>query len=226
MQDMVDVLRTLPHAVPSGPATADVVAGDVARGRRALIRRRYRRLACSSAVVAAAAIVAAAVGAVGAPRLGDSAPITGATHESQMQLVAYTGTQPAGFKVSTVPAGWHVISSDRTAFVVAPPGANTSEPAGLPGVSFVGRIAVALQGMSRLPSDSPVKKVTVNGKQGRLGVAHGADKADLAVWLIFPDGVGHNVLVQVPKSLGLTDDQIVRFAQGVTVTGEAEAAAG
>jgi hypothetical protein len=237
MQDVLDVLQSLPHHVP--PAAADVVADDVARGRRALIRRRRRRIACSSAAVAAVAAVA-----VGATQLGASAPAPVAkepaatSQTSRVRLVAYTGAQPVGFKVSTVPAGWTVVSSDRTAFVVAPPGAKVThhrprrpaasvqDPDGQGGVSFEGRIAVMLQGMSRLPSRSPVTKVTVNGKQGLLGLADGGDAATRAAWLIFPDGAGHQVLVQVPRSLGLTDDQIVRFAQGITVTGEAQPAAG
>jgi hypothetical protein len=36
----------------------------------------------------------------------------------------------------------------------------------------------------------------------------------------------HKVLVQVPASLGLTRAQIVSFAQGITVTKAAKAAAG
>jgi len=160
------------------------------------------------------------------PRVANGPAAT--TQTSRIRLVAYTGAQPVGFKVSTVPAGWTVASSDRTAFVVAPPGTSTSAQGRGPrwSVSFEGRIAVMLQGMSRLPSDSPITKVTVNGKKGLLRLAHGGDAATRAAWLIFPDGAGHKVLVQVPTSLGLTDDQIVRFARGITVTGEAQPVAG
>jgi hypothetical protein len=41
-----------------------------------------------------------------------------------------------------------------------------------------------------------------------------------------PYGQDHEVLVQVPLSLGLTDKQIVSFAQGITVTSAALAANG
>ena len=46
------------------------------------------------------------------------------------------------------------------------------------------------------------------------------------MWLIFPSGQGSKVLVQVPVSLGLTSNQIVRFAQGITVTSVAVPASG
>jgi hypothetical protein len=233
MPDLIDILRTLPDASGPGPARADVVAADVARGHRALSRRRRRRIACSSAVLAVA--VSVGVGAGQLTRPGDSASPAasgpGATTQApRVRLAAYTGAQPVGFKVRTVPEGWHVVSSDRSEFVVAPPGADTSasknDPAGGRAISLEGRIAVMLQGMSRLPGHSPVTKVDVNGEQGRLGLADGGDAKTRAKWLIFPDGAGHQVLVQVPTSLGLTDAQIVRFARGVTVTGDAQATHG
>jgi hypothetical protein len=251
MQDMIDVLRTLPHAVTPGPAGAEVVAADVARGHRALIRQRRRRIAHSGIVAAAAAVLVGAtqLAQVGGPRQPAADGSNATTQQaSRVQLVDFTGTQPVGFKVSTVPAGWQVISSDKTTFVVAPPGSDASAAgpqrgaAGGPGVgfvgSFVGRIAVMLQGASRLPSDSPVTKVSINGKDGLLGHARDGHAPDAngrpskgaamgaVLWLIFPDAAGNKVLVQVPTSLGLTNDQIVRFAQGITVTSDAHSLGG
>jgi hypothetical protein len=240
MQDMVDVLKTLPHSVTPAPATAEVVAADLARGHRALIRRRRRRIAGSSLVVAAVAVVT--VGATQLTQVGGLRPPAAAGSNAttqqapRIQLVNFTGTQPVGFKVSTVPAGWQVISSTRTAFVVAPPGSNAaSGDTEGSGVSYEGRIAVMLQGMSRLPSDLPVTKVSINGKVGLLG--HARDEQEPGtrprssnhagvLWLIFPDAAGNKVLVQVPTSLGLTNDQIVRFAQGITVTSDAHSTGG
>jgi hypothetical protein len=83
-----------------------------------------------------------------------------------------------------------------------------------------------LQGMSELPSGSQPTQVTINGKQGQLGFAEGGTGKSRYEWLIFPDSAGHKVLVQVPASLGLTQAQIVSFAQGITVTKAAKAAAG
>jgi hypothetical protein len=233
MQDMLDALRALPPAVTPGPAAPDVAAADVARGHRALSRQRHRRIAFSGAALA----VVAAVGvAVGLPARVDStthpaaagSPAT--TQVTKVQLEAYTGAQPAGFRVAAVPAGWQVISSDRSSFVVAPPGASAtaSQPdsGDGQGISFVGRIAVMLQGQSTMPSHSPVTEVNINGKEGRLGFAEGGTGSSRYLWLIFPDAKGHKVLVQIPASVGLTNHQIVRFAQGITVTSAAVAASG
>jgi hypothetical protein len=226
MRDVQDMLATLSHAVTPGPAGADVVAADVTRGHQAMKRNRRRRFAGLGAATAAVAAVAVAV--IPPAHLGRSAPEVSAGGSSsvtaqttKVRLVAYTGAQPAGFTVSTVPAGWQVIASDDYSFVVAPPGAPVSQPD-----SFVGRIVVMLQGMSEFSGDSHVTQVTVNGKEGQLGLTADGNTATGAKWLIFPDAAGHKVLVQVPTSLGLTDAQIVSFAQGITVTRMAKAGVG
>jgi hypothetical protein len=270
MQEILDALRTLPHAVTPGPADPDVAAAaDVARGHRALSRRRHRRIVFSSAALAAVAVVGVAVGnparvdSTTHPAAADSGATKGsgaARPVTKVQLVAYTGAQPAGFRVSTVPAGWQVTSSDRYSFVVAPPGASATasqtapagsgqagqrqlhgtspqaHPGGGQAVSFVGRIAVMLQGQSTMPSQSRLTKVSINGKEGLLGFAEGGTGSSRDRWLIFPEGgtgssrdrwlifpsgQGSKVLVQVPVSLGLTSNQIVHFAQGITVTSAA-----
>ncbi|MCW2942624.1 MAG: putative serine/arginine repetitive matrix protein 1 [Actinomycetia bacterium] len=186
----------------------------------------------AAAGVTAAAVVVATTGTGGKTVEGPSATVEGPRATAQalrLQLAAYTGTQPVGFKVNTVPAGWHVTSSSTAAFMVAPPGklpGVKKVPAGGQLVSLEGQIVVMLQGMSRLPSDSPVTKVTIHGKEGQLGSPKGGNSAMQAVWLIFPDAAGHKILVQVPKSVGLTNDQIVRFAQGISVTKHAESTGG
>jgi hypothetical protein len=253
MQDVQEMLRTLPHAVTPRPAGADVVAADVARGHHALSRQRRRRFAGLGGAVAVVAAVAVTVTSQPAqpgrpaPSAADRSTATAQT--PKIQLAAYTGEQPVGFIVSTVPTGWRIYSSDDYSFVVAPPGATTAPAPAVPadaqdqakakaaaaakaghkvsqGVSFVGKIAVMLQGMSELPSGSQPTQVTINGKEGQLGFAEGGTGAARVEWLIFPDSAGHKVLVQVPASLGLTQAQIVSFAQGITVTKAAKAAAG
>ncbi|TDB76282.1 hypothetical protein [Micromonospora sp. KC723] len=230
MPDVLDVLRTLPHAVTPDQTSPDVVTADVARGHHALASRRRRRLAFSGAAVALAATVAMGAGQLGRP---DSATTTVAegpattTNTSRLQLVAYTGTQPVGFEVGTVPEGWHVISSDKSMFIVTPPGGDTAPPAPGGAVSLQGRISVSLQSLSRLPDRSPVTKVDINGRAGELGFPQEAEgKLSDTRWLIFPDASGRKVLVQVPGELGLSDDQIVRFARGITVTDQAESVGG
>ena len=222
MQDMIGVLSTLRHAGAPHRAEADVAAADVARGHDALIRRRRHRIVGSSAIVAA--VTAVAVGSAGfgqAGRTVEATPGASTQQTAVVQLAAYTGIQPAGFRVRTVPAGWRVASSTQYAFVVAPPGADTS--IGHSGaVNFRSGIAVMLEGQSRLPSDSPTTKVTVGGHEGTYGLT----RDHQAEWLIFPDAAGDTVLVQVPTKLGLTTDQIVRFAEGITVTSQAHPAGG
>jgi hypothetical protein len=246
MQDVQEMLRTLPHAVTPRPAGADVAVADVARGHHALSRQRRRRFAglgAAAAVVAAVAVTVTSQPAQpGRPAPSAAGGPTATAQAPKIQLAAYTGAQPVGFIVSTVPAGWRVTSSDDYSFVVAPPGASTAPSAALPTSaavpaggkarkasdpgSYVGKIAVMLQGMSELPSGSQPTQVTINGKQGQLGFAEGGTGKSRYEWLIFPDSAGHKVLVQVPASLGLTQAQIVSFAQGITVTKAAKAAAG
>lgn len=250
MRDVQEMLRTLPQAVTPGPTGTHVVAADVARGHRALSRQRHRRFA-GLGLAAVAVVAAAAVTITSQPApLGRSAPSaagrsTATTQVSKLQLTAYTGPQPVGFIVSTVPTGWKVTSSDDYSFVVAPPGAATGGgaapaiPAGAKAkaqaqagrqggqsVSFVGKIVVMLQGMSELPSGAHATQVTINGKAGQLGLAEGGTGKSRDEWLIFPDSTSHKVLVQVPLSLGLTQGQVVSFAQGIRVTRAAKAAAG
>ena len=83
-----------------------------------------------------------------------------------------------------------------------------------------------LQGLSQLPTNERVTTVTVNGKQGQLGLAEGGTAKTRYEWLIYPDGMGHQVLIQLPASVGLTTAQLVKFADGITVTSAAKTAAG
>src|ERR1700722_19228761 len=113
MPDVMDMLRALPHAVTPEPAGPDIAAADVARGHRALSRRWHRRLAGAAGALAVVAGVAVAIGQPAQPGKGTPPAAGGATlpQTSTIRLTAYTGTQPAGFKVATVPAGWQVVSS-------------------------------------------------------------------------------------------------------------------
>ncbi|WP_250004573.1 hypothetical protein [Actinoplanes sp. M2I2] len=222
MTDLMDVLRNLPQAVGTAPAGPDIVAADVARGRHAVTRRRRRHLTLSGAAVAVVAAVT--VGAAQLP--GGPATDTGAgvvtAQATPMRLVAWTGEQPKGFTVRSVPDGWRVISDDASSFVVAPPGQGVTEPQPGQAFSVVDRIAVSLQGLSRFGADHKVRTVDINGEQGRLGFAQESEgKASDMRWLMFTDPSGRRVLVQIPASANLPDDQLVAFAEGITVTDQA-----
>ncbi len=227
MQDVTDMLRTLPWSVTPAPAGADVAAADLARGHRALRRRRQRRMA---GLTGAVAVVAGAAVAVTLPAQAGhgtpSAAASAAKAHPTIRLVAYTGAQPAGFTVAAVPAGWHVVSSNPYSFVLAPPGTSTDPGAGGQGISFIGRIAVMLQGDSQLAPDAKVTPVTVNGQPGKLAGGQGGDAKTDFETLFYPDAHGHQLLVQVPVTLNLSNAQIVRFAEGITVTSAAKASVG
>lgn len=221
MPDVLDVLRNLPRAVEPGRTDAEAVAADVARGHRAVADRRRRRFAVAggAAVVVAAAAFALPFGGGSQAPKPPGPPVSAA---SRVQLVSWTGKQPVGFEVSTVPSGWRVVSSDKSAFVVAPPGLDITQKPGEP-ISFEGRIVVSLQGLSHFPEESPITEVDINGRKGRMGFPL-ADEGKLSDtrWLFFTDAKGRNVEVDVPASAGLSDDQIVSFAEGVTVTDQAQ----
>jgi hypothetical protein len=211
MPDVLDVLRSLSHTVDAAPAGPGIVAGDVARGHHAVRHRRRQRFAFAFA--GAFVAVAAVLVGIGIPTAGS---------DTRLELVAYTGDQPAGFKVSTVPDGWRVVSSDQSSFVVAPPGVDISAPGAGEAVSVRDQITVSLQALSSFPEKSPVREVDINGKDGRLGhPLETLDKLSDTRWLVFPGDTGSNVQVQVPASVELSDDQIVAFAEGITVTDQA-----
>jgi hypothetical protein len=58
MPDLVDMLQALPDAITPGLAGPDLAAADVARGHRALGRRRRRRLAGVTGIAAVGAVAA------------------------------------------------------------------------------------------------------------------------------------------------------------------------
>ena len=83
-----------------------------------------------------------------------------------------------------------------------------------------------LQGLSQLPKNEVATTVTVNGKQGQLGLAEGGTAKTRYEWLIYPDGREHKILIQLPMSVGLTTAQLVKFADGITVTSAAKTTGG
>ncbi|SDT74833.1 hypothetical protein [Actinoplanes derwentensis] len=224
MTDVQDILRNL--SVAPGQSGPEVVAADVARGRQAASRRSRRRFAFAGAFVAVAVAATAGVGQFGgsADPSGSSqaAPASQPVVPARLKLVSYTGAQPVGFKVSTVPDSWLVVSSDTSGFVVEPPtrGELPGDAGG--GLSLEGRIAVSLQGLSHFPDESPIKKVDINGRTGELGhPLEAPGKLSDTRWLFFPDASGKSVNVQVPGDVDLSDEQVIDFAEGVSVTGDA-----
>lgn len=226
---MSDIKQLLSQTARSAEATpsSDVVEADVHRGRAALVRRRRRRAVGSSVggTVAAAALVATTI-VVGSPGGSDEtvAPTpdsrvdSGPDRGTPVRLVAYTGDQPNGFVVDWVPQGWYIQPPAHAEYTVTiAENGDTSHPDG-----FEGKLVVMLMSRSfpqELPpwGDDPVE---VNGQPGVIDHGGGAD----SLFFRYPDG--RFVEVQAWSNLGWDNEQLVRFAEGITVTADAKAGVG
>ncbi|PZS24671.1 MAG: hypothetical protein DLM58_24185 [Pseudonocardiales bacterium] len=201
------------------PSAADGdadVSDDLRRGRRALAIRRSRR-AAGGFVLAVAVTVSGAY----ALTSHDTKHTPAANHKqvtvssaAKIRLVAYTGTQPAGFHITSIPAGFdlRVQDSDDLRLVLARPSDHT------PGDSFVGKLVVSLQSVDA-PAGGAGSPVRVNGQPGTL------DTQDGTKTLVFKTGA-YDVNVQAWADLGFTDQQLIQFAEGITVTGNPKAPRG
>lgn len=210
---MTDVTSLLQQAarVTTHPS-ADTIAADLRRGRRALARRRLRR---GSTGVAAAALVGLGAAtllhapATPAPTAQRTRPAF--TQPAPIQLVAYTGAQPAGYTVDSVPDGWEIQGVNDFVLLIAPKGfPDTSLD------SFQGKLTVMLQSVSQteLP---PGTAVSVGSHRGWISHIDAT-----AVQLFFTDDAGHKIDIQVPPALHWTDTQIADFGTQVHVNPGAE----
>ena len=207
----------------AGPAVAPTVAdadADLARGRRALRRRRTAQTVGGSAF-AAAAVVAAFVFSTGPGTDGTGPGVTDrGTTVSTTQLVSYQGKQPKGFVLDKVPDGWFVQADDVSSIVLAPssisgkPGVDPSQDPRYDPRSFAGKIAVMLQSRDQ-SGPPPGTAVKVGDRTGVL--AQSADNdSGRTLWIKQPNGV--YLLIQFWADIGLSHDQMVDFGAGVHVT--------
>jgi hypothetical protein len=215
MNDLTDQLARLNSA--GSPADDATVAADLRRGRRAQRNRRLFRLVTSGVAVVAVGGVAAAVvvngNPGGSPSTSDVATAPEATDDTALQLVDYTGEQPVpGFEVGKVPEGFVLQAAGPYTLDIARPG-DTSDID-----SFVGKVVVMLLSKDA-KIDTTGTPVTVNGHQGYLV------QQDSSTSLEYSDGT-HDIVIQEWKDLGLSDDQLVELAEGVTVTAEAQQGVG
>ncbi|MFY1696311.1 hypothetical protein [Solwaraspora sp. WMMA2101] len=186
-------------------------------------RRRTGPIVAGSAFAALAIAGALALGMYG---YGDStagSSDTGSVTSSAtggsgtaVQLVAYTGSQPEGYKLATVPQGWVVQGSDAWSLVLAPADTADTDPN-----SLAGKIAVSTQ--AQMPSGLPSESVTVNGLAGHLVTME--DNTDGRTLFVEQPGGGY-LTIQVWDGLGWTGEQIVEFAGGIEVTGDAQQTVG
>lgn len=211
MTDLMDRLHRLADETPAA-VPDETVRRDVLRGRGALLRQRVRRGVAGLSIAAVAAVGTAVV--VGDPASDDGGPRIAQPSErggSDLGLVAYTGEQQPGFVVEKVPAGF--VLQGATEFSLDVARADDSSDLSV----FVDKLVVMLESQD---AGAPTgTKVVVGGHDGWLRHTEGNQI------LTYDDG-RHRVVVQAWGSLGLTDAQVVEFAEGVTVTAQAQAGRG
>ena len=145
---------------------------------------------------------------------GPSSSAPSRNQGSTVDLVAYTGAQPEGFELATVPEGYVLQGSDAFVLTLAKPG-DTTHP-----LNFENKVVIMLESQDAAQRLGAGRDVTVNGEPGKLD-----GRSDETRTLRYFQGE-HLVLVQVWEGIGLTDDQIVEMAEGITVTSAVVAGVG
>ncbi|WP_019874451.1 hypothetical protein [Sporichthya polymorpha] len=217
-------LRSMLDSVagPPRPAREADVAGDLTRGHSALRRRRLTLVTNGTlALAVVGGLVVASTGAFdgsstpASPAVAAPAVELGTDTTSAIQFVAYSGRQPEGFSVETIPDGWKLQGVNEYVLLVVPPsGADPSLDV------FKGKIAVMLESQD---ASGPYEgsEIAVGDRTGvlsRMGDGYGQ--------LHWTDAKGNNLVVQWPDTREFTDEQMAAFAAGVTVTGDAKAGRG
>jgi hypothetical protein len=223
MTELHPVLEDL--AGTSGPINPGVVDADLVRGRRAL--RARRRNALAGGTFALASVVALATVGLGggtsaghAPNLAAApsagSPVVATPHIS---FVAYTGAQPAGFRVDSVPQDWRVQGVSAYTLDITPPNLHTDLN------DFQGKLVVMLEStdadLSDIPAGFSVSHTSVDGRPALLlkpGDGYGS--------LHWTDATGHRMDVQWPLDAGWSDAEMTQFAAGVHATSAAKAGRG
>jgi len=238
---MIDLRNHLEERTgPPGPATVAQADADLARGRKALRRRRAAQTIAGSAFGVAALVAAFTVATTGtnAPPAADRPAVVSAA-----KLVAYKGAQPKGFTVDKVPDGWFIQSDENYSLVLAPDKARNPGPDVNPSTqplfdkhSYVGKITIMLESKDQNGPSREGKAVKAGDKEGVLlkslrgvtpdGPAPTAAGGDTGweLWLKQPSGV--HLIVQYWQGLGLSEDQMVELGAGVHVHADAEQTVG
>jgi hypothetical protein len=232
MSDLINRLAHLHDGVPTGVDDA-VVDADLKRAHAALVSRRHRRMAvagaATAAVVTAGSLSYAATAGHGGTRSKVADPATptttsasaattassapaatstsAATHGTApgLRLAAYTGAQLPGYTIKTVPAGYVLQGISGSVLDIAAKDDHSDLD------TFVGKIVVML-------NDTDItegKPVSVNGHPAHLDDQDG-------VQLLRYDVGDRHVEVQAWSNVHITADQLITFAEGVTVLPNAE----
>jgi hypothetical protein len=241
MSDITEIFRKV--APDASDPTSDQLDADLARGHRAVRRADRQRRIKRSMITATSVAAVAVLVVVGAQLHGNGSnssakhptttakkpsvvkvsttpkshhPATVKTHHkaTAIKLVAYHGTQLHGFTVDSIPQGWFLSTSTQYALLIDPAGSKDNDPD-----AFEGKLAVLLASQDEATFPKHGDHVTVNGRPGIIW-------DDGGVQLEYPDAAGHRIIVQPPASLHWSNAQLINFAEGVHVTGDAIAGVG
>jgi hypothetical protein len=213
MPDPMTRLAAL-HDGPLAAVDDAAIASDLRRGRDARVTRRRRRVGAAGAAalgVVAVSSLSYALASGGSSREPQAvASRTVVTHASgkatsrstpAIQLLAYSGRQLPGYTVKRVPKGYVLQGISGSVLDIAESGDHS------PLDSFDGKLVVML---NDYPGPTTGTPVSVSGHPGRI------DDQDGVLILTYSDGT-HNVEVQSWSNIHLSRDQLVQFAEGVTV---------
>jgi hypothetical protein len=216
-------LTDRPGLVPGDPVDP---AGDLARGRQLLRRRRRAVLSAGAAGVAGVAVVALVVANTGpsaaghpavAGRPSAAAHPSAAVHPSghpltaAVALVAYTGQQAPGYQVAKVPEGWVIQGGNPFVLVIAAPNDPDKSID-----SYSGKLVVMLQSRDATDPSGPGRPQQVAGRPGHFDV-----QGDTQM-LTYQDAKGHWIVIQAPVSLGWDSSELAEFAAGAQVLHNAQ----
>lgn len=218
MNDLHTALLSAAHPARQEPVFHAVIDADVRRGRQALNRRRLRQGGGRTVLAAA---VAVGLFTVTQPFGPSHTPSTSARPSSALttlpatQLVAWTGTQPEGYTVEKVPAGWEIQGVNAYTLTIARVGDADQDIN-----SFTGKLIVMLM--------SKDAQAPTTGTRVAVGTHEGfVQHSDPSTTQLFVrDEAGHWIAIQVPASLRWTDAQVGAFAASVHVTADAQAGVG
>lgn len=224
-------LRTLLHEAAvrteTDSVTAQAVAdADLVRARRARRRRLAGRTTAATGLVAAAALGAFMIISPGeAPWTPPGGATTAApcSTTSGVELVAYTGAQPTGYRLDTVPVGWTIRDDTRSLLTLAPKGTTTAENTEPGSTSLEGTIAVMTESDTGVPTGVRLDPVRVGDKPAVI--AHMMGSGDTRT-LFLEQPSGTYLVIQVWDGLGWDNDRIAEFASSVHITKDAQNSVG
>jgi len=212
---------------PVDPASAQDIAADLERGRRAVRRRRGVQAVAGSAFgVAALAAAFTFVNAGSAPdAVPGRAPAVAEASPGRLALVDYRGPQPRNFTVDKAPDGFFIQNDDEGGLTIAPvavqhpgPGVDPSQDPMYDPRDLTGKIGIYLE-TKEYRGELTGEKLTVAGHES---VLHSVGPTRQLVMSVSPE-VYATVQVDVP----LSREQILELGAGLHVHREAiERAAG